>query len=422
MNMLKKGLFCCAVSLGMTQGLMASKIDLTTHGRLSAGFFGHSAQKNGSSNFSNLGLNAYLKTDFKLNNHWNVGIGAAGIWNVLSIFPLNNLPYHSNGDVADIYVSYKDKGLKIVAGRYDIDTGSTIVRSSAFVNGSLQGVSVQWNPTNTQAYRFWAHYINSFLDNGYLPGRIGSDLAMLNPYFGSGKAKIGGEVFLFGADYDLGKKGVFVSPWVLLNTKAPDGTTKIGFNPVFQLGASARYTYTFNPNWVSITSASLAFQYGDMANNKKASDNVLGFVYADEEVKYVRYGSNKDGKKYEIYSISFGGGARAVIAEQTTRVFAINDRTRFYGKFLNGANIAQGNTWTLYLFGKMNHKLFEAQVLLGGGTYTEVSLVGMWKAYRQNRSSSEGNSLGFDVGGGYVFANGSGAANNGLMLFGKLSY
>lgn len=381
-------------------------------------FFGNSSNL---SNGGSLGLNAYIMADFGLNENWNVGMGAAGIWNVWSMLPFNNLAYTSNGDVADIYMVYKNNGLKVVAGRYNIDTGSTIVRSSSFVNGPIQGVSVQWNPKgDTSAYRLWAHYINSFLDNGYLPGRIGSDLAMLNPYFSSGKVKLGGEVFLFGADYN--KKGIILSPWALINTKAPDKTTKITFNPVFQIGGNGSYTYKFNPNWYSITTATLTFQYGDMANNNKASDNFLGFVSADEEVKYVRYGTNKAGKQYEIYSISFGGGARGVIAEQTTKLFSINDRTRFYGRFLNGAVIGQGNSWTVYLFGKMNHRLFEVQVLAGGGTYSEISAVGLWKAYRQSRNSDEGRVLGFDVGGGYVFANGVGAANHGLMIFGKLSY
>lgn len=422
-NMMKKGLLTCAISLGAAQGLMASKIDLTTHGRLSAGFFGNSTPQNGSSSFNNLGLNAYVKADFGLSENWHVGMGAAGIWNVLSIFPAgsNLLPYTSNGDVADLYMVHKRNGLKVVAGRYNIDMGSTIVRSSSFVNGPLQGVSVQWNPSgNTSAYKIWAHYINSFLDNGYLPGRIGSDLAMLNPYFSSGKVKIGGEVLLFGADYN--KKGIFLSPYLLVNTKAPDGSTRIGFNPVAQVGMSARYTHKFNKNWQSITSANVMFQYGDMANNNIAADNFLGYVYADEEVKYVRYGTNKAGKQYEIYSISFGGGVRAVLANQSGRVFSLNDRTRFYGRFLNGASIGLGGTWTAYLFGKMNHRLFEVHVLAGGGTYTEISAVGLWKAYRQNRNSDEGSFLGFDVGGGYVFAHGAGAANHGLMAFAKLSY
>lgn len=418
-NITKKGMLACAMSLGITQGLMASKIDLTTHGRLSAGFFGNS------NNFSNtggsLGLNAYITADFGLNENWNVGMGAAGIWNVWSILPFNSSQYTSSGDVADIYMVYKNNGLKVVAGRYNIDAGTTVMRSNIFVNGPIQGVSVQWNPNgDTSAYKFWAHYINSFLDNGYLPGRIGSDLAVLNPYFSSGKEKIGGEVFLFGADYN--KKGVLLSPWALINTKAPDGSTTISFNPIFQIGATASYTYKFNPNWYSITKANLAFQYGDMPKNGNLSDNFLGFVTADEEVKYVRYGTNKDGKRYEIYSVSFGGGVTGVIAKQTTKLFSINDRTRFYGKFLNGANTAQGNTWTIYLFGKMSHRLFDVQVLAGGGTYSEISAVGFWKAYRQSRNSDEGRTLGFDVGGGYVFANGVGAANHGLMVFGKLSY
>lgn len=416
-HIMKKSMFACAISFIAAQSLMASKIDLTTHGRLSAGYFGNSnSMKNGGL----LGLNAYVKADFGLNENWHVGMGAAGMWNMLSMLPFNTLDYHSNGDVADIYLAYKDRGLKVVAGRYDLDSGSTIVRSSSFVNGHVQGVSVQWAPKETSAYRAWVHYINSYLMNGYMPGRIGSNLAYINPYFNTGKASIGGEVFLLGGDWN--KSGIFLSPWILLNTKAPDGSTKLGFNPVFQIGATAKYTYKFNPNWYSITTADLVFQYGDTANNKVASDNILGYVYADEEVKYVRYGTNSKGKQYEIYSISFGIGARAVMAEQAARFFMLNDRTRFYGRFLNGAGMNGGNTWTLYAFGKMNHRLFEAQVLMGGGTYTEISAVGFWKAYRQSRNSDEGSTLGFDVGGGYVFANGAGAANHGLMAFGKLSY
>lgn len=418
-SIIKKSMMVCAISLGVTQALMASKIDLTTHGRLSAGFFGNNStmQSTGGS----FGLNAYIMADFALNENWNIGMGAAGIWNIWSVLPFANFQYKTNGDVSDIYMAYNKNGLKVVAGRYNIDTGSTIVRSTAFVNGPIQGVSVQWNPNgDTSAYKLWGHYINSFLDNGYLPGRIGSDLAMLNPYFDGGKIKLGGEVFLFGADFRV--YGVNISPWILFNTKAPNGTTKVGFNPVFQIGSNVNYKYKINANWYSITIANLVFQAGDMSNNNITSDNFIGFLSADEEIKYVQYGTNKKGKPYEVYSVSFGGGVRAVVGEQTGKFFSINDRTRFYGKFLNGANIGLGNTWTVYIFGKMSHRLFEAQVLMGYGTYTEISAVGLWKAYRQNRNSDEGRVLGIDVGGGYVFSDGVGAANHGLMVFGKLSY
>lgn len=419
-NVMRRSVLACSMSLGLAQGLMASKIDLTTHGRLSAGFFGNSS--NIAQNGGSLGLNAYVMSDFGLNEHWNVGVGASGIWNVWSMLPFNNPQYISSGDVSDIYMVYRNSGLKVVAGRYNIDVGTTIMRSSPYVNGPIQGVSVQWNPKgDTSAYRLWAHYIDSFLDNGYLPGRIGSDLARLNPYFDSGKKKIGGEVFLFGADYN--KSGFLITPWILLNTKAPDGTTRIRLNPVLQIAANAKYNYKFNPNWFSITVANLALQIGDMGNTNTLSNEFLGMVTADEEIKYVRYGTNNRGKKYEVYSVSFGGGTRVIIGEAPNKFFTINDRIRFYGKFTNGANnIGQGGTWTVYLFGTMSNRMFEAQLLAGVGSYSEVSAVGLWKAYRQTRNSDEGTSLGFDVGGGYVFSNGAGAANHALMAFGRLSY
>lgn len=418
-NIVKKGILSVSL-IGIGQVVVASEIDLTTHGRLSAGYFG--GAYNGKQSFSNLALNAYITADFGLNENWNIGVGAAGIWDALSIFvPQTSLPYTSNGDVADLYLVYKNDDLKVVAGRYNLDVGTTAMSTSTLTNGPIQGISVQWDSKGNHPYRLWLHYINSFLDNGYLPGRIGSDLAMLNPYFSNGKIKLGGEVVLFGADYRSG--GMLLSPWILINTKAPDGTTKIDFNPLFLIGGTGIYNYKFNPNWLSITTINLTLQYGNMGNDKIATNNVVGFASIDEEVKYARNGVNKAGKPYELYSISVGGGARSVMAEKTTKLFGINDRTRFYGRFINGASTAQGGTWTVYLFGKMSHSLFEAQLLMGYGSYIEVSAVGLWKAYRQKRNSNEGSFLGFDIGGGYVYSNGViNVSNQGLMAFAKLSY
>ena len=108
-------------------------------------------------------------------------------------------------------------------------------------------------------------------------------------------------------------------------------------------------------------------------------------------------------------------------SKQTGRFFALNDSTRFYGQFLNNAIYGTGNTWTAYVFSKMEHKFFDIHLLIGGGTYSEVSLIGAWKAYRKNRLSN-GQTLGFDIGAGYSFTNGNNAANHALMVFGKIAY
>lgn len=434
-NKVQKLLLATIISIGgyLQQSIAADdRIDLTTHGRLSLGYFGNNGQFIGSNNAPGLfGLNAHIMADFGIGTHWNVGMGAAGIWNVWTLFPFQNTGINSNGDVSDIYVAYHKGGFKLVAGRYNIDMGKTIVRSTDFINGPLQGISIQWIPNNSSPFRMWFSYINSFLDNGFLPGRIGSDLAQLAPYFSSGKIKLGGEVFVLGADYDkaIGKSEhrIFFAPWALLNTKAPatNPTTTIKIDPLFQVGIKARFGFNINDAWQSFTGGHAIFQYGNGIEPNTIADDLLGFFLIDEEIKYTRWRTNSEGKRYIDYSISMGIGFRGVFGNTNARFFTINDRIRFYGKFLNGAQYGVGNTLTFYAFSKMEHRLFEAQILLGAGTYSELSLVGLYKAYRQKRFSNENSMLGFDIGAGYSFASSSVtpiAGNHGFMLFGKLSY
>ena len=73
-------------------------------------------------------------------------------------------------------------------------------------------------------------------------------------------------------------------------------------------------------------------------------------------------------------------------------------------RFLNGAQYGVGNAMTFYVFGKIKHRIFEAHVLLGAVIYSEVSAVGLWKAYRQKRYE-DGVNLGFNIGIGYSFVN-----------------
>ncbi|WP_181882323.1 hypothetical protein [Helicobacter didelphidarum] len=427
----KKISLTCLLALGVNQAY--ADIKLTTHGRLSLGFFGNS---NTIRNQAMFGLNAYVRANFQLNEHWNVGMGAAGIWNALSMIPgysgYNNMSM-ATGDVGDIYFAYNRGGFKIVAGRYNVDIGPTIVRTTDFVNGPLQGISLQWIPKNSSPFRMWFSYINSFLDNGYLPGRIGSDLYMLNPYFYGGKIKLGGEVFLFGADFDkgIGKSGhrIFFAPWVLFNTKAPATNPSRGFvfDPLAQVGVKARFIYNINEAWQSLTGGNALFQYGNGVTSGTIADDLLGVFIIDEEIKYVRKRVNSNGKEYVDYSISAGLGFRGIFGNQASRFFCINDRTRFYGKFLNNAIYGIGGTWTAYAFAKMEHRIFDVHLMLGGGSYSEISLAGSWKAYRQNRNSGEGQTLGFDIGAGYSWAYSSvgaigGGNNHGFMVFGKLFY
>lgn len=88
MTFIKKILFSYLLSIILTTALFANKIDLTTHGRLSLGYFGNSF---GFLNTSAFGLNAYVMADFGITEHWSIGMGATGIWNIWSLFPFNNI-------------------------------------------------------------------------------------------------------------------------------------------------------------------------------------------------------------------------------------------------------------------------------------------------------------------------------------------
>ena len=231
MTFIKKILFSYLLSIILTTALFANKIDLTTHGRLSLGYFGNSF---GFLNTSAFGLNAYVMADFGITEHWSIGMGATGIWNIWSLFPFNNI-MTSIGDVSDIYILYKNDNFKIIIGRFNASQGKTEMITNGFFNGPLQGVAVSYKTSS--ATTLWFSYINSWLNNGFMPGRIGSDLKGLSPYFADGKITIGGEVLMVGEDivFKIQKGSFLVSPWVLLNTKAPDGTTRVTFDPIAQM-------------------------------------------------------------------------------------------------------------------------------------------------------------------------------------------
>lgn len=204
-------------------------ITLETHGRLAA--FYHTP--NLSSNF--LGLHSTVSADFGLSSNWFMGVGAIGGWSVL-----NNIPY--SGDVSSAYVSYKSsRGNTVIsAGRYNVDRGPTKIRTTDFIRGNIQGLSFQFSGINTnlKALNYWSSYISSYLNDGYLPGRIGSEMSYIQSYATS-KSKAGGEIFLLGLDYKY--NGIFISPWVLFNSRSPYTSLSNYFHPLLQAGAKASF-------------------------------------------------------------------------------------------------------------------------------------------------------------------------------------
>lgn len=401
-----------ALSLGFS-AIASAKITLETHGRLGAYY--HTPNLN--SNL--LGLNSTVSADFGLNKNWFIGMGAIGGWSIL-----NATPY--SGDVSSAYVSYRSTSNKMLisAGRYNVDRGPTKIRTTDFIRGNIQGISFQFSGINTNlnALNYWFSYINSYLNDGYLPSRIGSEMSAIQSY-ASSKSKVGGEIFLAGLDYK--HKGIFISPWVLLNSRSPQTSLSNYFHPLFQVGAKASFniglgkTSSEREGWRSITKGNVIFQYAD---NSSAANNLAGFVHLDEEIRYTRYRVVND-KKYTEFSASVGAGFLASMTGARSRIFALKDSLRFYGLYVNGADYFRGGNVAGYVFGKFSNSFFEANLLGAFGTYTEFSLAGSYKLYRQSRNSDEGNVIDVDLGLGYTYASASNSGGgNGLFAFLKMHF
>ncbi|PAF50992.1 hypothetical protein BKH43_03820 [Helicobacter sp. 13S00401-1] len=408
---LKKGLLLGAVGLS-TLGFLGAKegplITMKNEGHLAAFL-------NTNFNPTFLGLNAQLRTVFGIGDHWHVGIGAIGGW---SIIPYSSVlgsggQYLDRGDVSDAYVQYTANGLNIAAGRYYLNKVG--LKATDFINGPIQGVSVNYN---TRYMNYYFHYINSFLNTGYLPGRIGSNLSYIGGYNPTTKQTlVGGEIFNFGVDFarTWNKLTFYISPWVLFNTSNPYSSVSGYFKPIAQVGAKVKFGVQFTPIFDSSIIFNGGFQYSNFTDTTLA-DNFAGLLTLESFNTY----------KSGAWKYNFGLGIFSVVGSPVggNRFYTISDNTRFYGRYLNGgigaASYFAGGSVIGYAFGGLDYKRLSLDLVAGGGTYNEVSAVGAYKVYVRYVNKKE--YLGFQVGLGYSFVNQQGASSNALMAFGKLYY
>lgn len=353
-------------------------------------------------------LGARINADFSFKEILNIDLHAG--FGVIGNHTISN-KNKTTGDLSEFYIANKslDKSVMIVAGRYNLNKGITAINNTDFVGGNIQGLSISFNhiKNNLRETRYWFSYINSYLNDRYKVGRIGSGINDIDT-FSENKINIGGDVFLAGFDY---RYGVFhIRPWLLYNTSNPYKKSR-AFHPLMQLGGKVIYVHKYNSAWNIISSIRFIIQYANV-DSKRSSSGIL--LNVDEELKYERV-IMINNKSTKIFTFSAGVGFFGSFVNEKYKIFAINDSLRFYGLFMNNANYFNGKSVTGYLFGRFSDDLFDAETILAFGSYSEFTLAGAYKLYRERKGKNEG--MGVDLGMIYSYAKG-----NGLLIFSKFFF
>ena len=168
---------------------------------------------------------------------------------------------------------------------------------------------------------------------------------------------------------------------------------------MLQAGVKLGYEFAFASYWTSTTSLNTLLQFAPKYNG-----NDLGFlVWIDEEFKYKNW-------------VQFGLGFYFAGAQN---IYAINDISRFYGKWINAFKNSyfDKDLFSLYSFGSfsiLNDNL-NIDILGAIGNYTELSLVLKGTVWRHS-------SLKAEVGGGYVYSSFLKNSSGNLLVFTALKY
>ncbi|PAF50792.1 hypothetical protein BKH43_04345 [Helicobacter sp. 13S00401-1] len=386
-----------------------------------------------------LGLNTSLTGKLDIYDNYQVGLGALGAWN---IFPYNDylfsdtaarFGYQSRQDIINAYLRYTNSNLTVVAGRYSLEDIKTtpLAFDNDFIYGPLQGASINYT---FKSANLWLNYINSYLQTGILPKRLGSSMALLKPFNPLSKdTLIGGEILNLGGN--LSYKGFYISPWVLFNTRDVSTPSILYFNPLVQAGLKSAYKFDFGHSSYSLTRLDVLFQASNLEHSLlNSSPNLATLIIFDEAFRFY----------YQSLAFEVGGGFLASVSslqengkegalslgvKKPTTIFALSDSTRFYGKYLNGIDYFQAGSITGYLFASMSISKLKLGALAAFGTYKELSVYLSYKIYTQKIEGI--NRLSLDAGLAYSYASFSKLSfslhhasqnNSALMVFTKLSF
>lgn len=343
------------------------------------------------------GITAQLGLDIGFGN---LHIGAAG-WGA---FPVYGTPkdafdgrnyaqymYTTNyADLSDLYVKY-DGEIELAVGRFDNE-----FLKSDWIVGHTQGVAAKWD---TKYFGAWATWVNDYSTFGYQPNRFGSELSQFRRYSSSfNNFDIGQrDLFAGGINIDLGflKIDPFIHYWL-------GGNYYAGNHSMVQAGTKVALELGSDNGIKSISSARFLWQ-NILDVNK--DDTILFWI--DEELRF------KD-------MIKVGAGWYTV--GKNNGIYAINDRSRFYGwRYLTGnfSNYYFGtNESSWYAFAGLETKVINFDLLYANGDYNEFSAIVSWNVFQMK------DDLGLQIGGGYI-SNGFQSKQkqqNNAVIFAKISF
>lgn len=297
-------------------------------------------------------------------------------------------------DLSDLYVRY-DGEIQLAVGRFD-----TEFLNSDWIAGHTQGVAAKWD---SKYFGIWATWVNDYATYGYKPNRFGSELNSFDRYSSSfNHFDIGNrDLFAGGINIDLDflKIDPFVHYW-LGGYGYYNDEVNTASHSMIQAGTKIALDFGNDAGIRSITSGRILWQNIIGVN----SDDTFLF-WADEEVRFknlVKVGAG-------WYSVGKHNG-----------IYAINDRSRFYGTtYLTPTStnyFGQGvSSW--YVFAGIEHEIINFDLLYANGNYNEFSAIVSWNVFKAK-------DLGLQIGGGYV-GNGfqsKAVQQNNAVVFAKLSF
>lgn len=392
-TMAHKKIMASFTLFGLMISANAADISISTYGRLGAiGSFDFSGSKS-----SYAGTLAHLGADFSLTNGFKWGLGAIGAWAAWqdSRYGTNStLPYEGGGDASEAYVGFKNRLISFYAGRFKND-----FMKFDWLQGNVQGFSLRFSTYEDKA-SYWITYANSYLYNGkqhnYIQGdRIAGDLTTLSPFNPNSKnSLVGGEIIALGMDFSI--KHFLLKPFAFINTDAQ----KRG--ALFQAGLKAGFNFNISNDFLSTTVLQAMYQYWDIVPNGSAS-SVL--VWGDETLRYKNF--------------LFGAGVLGIIGNENSRIYALSDSSKFYGRTMFSQYYApyfKGGSLSGYVFGgfSMNNRI-RVDGMVSFGSYAEYSIVSTFGIWKQDNMK-------LDVGVGYAYVDAKLLTGNALNAFVKFSY
>lgn len=392
----------------------ASAVEVTPFGHLGVfyhqGFGNLPADNNKQKAYAD--VSARVGIEVGLGSAFSIGIGGWGAYPFYSQGNTGDLAIPKNGDVSDAYLRYDGGHLRFIVGRFDIGEfymGKDLKNYTGvdWIYGNTQGAALN---VDGGKIGLWAYWRNSQLGAGQVFNRLAYELSSFDTYQDVKKNQGLGELASVGLDFDFGV--LKISPFASYltdtgNRNTPDNEKE----DVLNAGAKAQIDLG-SGRLRSITTLRAVFGMNNLIRDGKSYDGLT--FWADEELRF-----------NDFWKL---GGGYIGQSGDAPHLLNFGDRTRFYG-YRGGMSGPSGyasvngfyGKSTYYVFGGIDSKRINLDLLYAGGDYKELSAVIALKLWERDQ-------MYFQVGGGYVgtkrdiFGNSSDKWQNSALAFAKFGF